>query len=150
VAVGQTVRPLLADRPPGRRGLSARLGGVRGSIGCPGTNNGLSAPGCRTVHAPREPSAWAPRTVRGCRARVGPRPRDENEAGTPSLLQPDPGALSSSLSCSLSRKGTPLGISFGALPGPSEHIPRLSARFSTMSSRYFFRISHSLSLSDFE
>jgi hypothetical protein len=25
-----------------------------------------------------------------------------------------------------------------ALPGPSEHIPGLSARFSTMSSRYFF------------
>jgi hypothetical protein len=82
-AVGRTVHPLLADRPPGRRRLSAWLGGERGDTGCSGMNNGLSAPGCRTVRAPRGPSAWAPRTVRGCHARVGSRPRDVNEAGTP-------------------------------------------------------------------
>jgi hypothetical protein len=58
---------------------------------------------------------------------------------------------SSSLSCSLSQgKEPPLGIWIGALPGPSEHIHRLSARFSTMSSGYFFRLTHSLTLLDFE
>jgi hypothetical protein len=44
-----------------------------------------------------------------------------------------------SLALSLSQEKTPsLGISFGALLGPSEHIPGLSVRFSTMSSGYFF------------
>jgi hypothetical protein len=47
--------------------------------------------------------------------------------------------LSLALSLSLSQEKTPsLGISFGALLGPSEHIPGLSVRFSTMSSGYFF------------
>jgi hypothetical protein len=45
-----------------------------------------------------------------------------------------------SLALSLSQEKTPsLGISFGALLGPSEHIPGLSVRFSTMSSGYFFK-----------
>jgi hypothetical protein len=34
-------------------------------------------------------------------------------------------------------KASLLGISIGELPGPSEHIPGFSARFSTMSSGYF-------------
>jgi hypothetical protein len=38
----------------------------------------------------------------------------------------------------LKEKVSLLGISIGALPGPSEHISGLSARFSTMSSTYFF------------
>jgi hypothetical protein len=38
----------------------------------------------------------------------------------------------------LKEKTSLLGISLGALSGPSEHIPGLSARFSTMSSGYFF------------
>jgi hypothetical protein len=38
----------------------------------------------------------------------------------------------------LKEKVSLLRISIGALPGPSEHIPGLSARFSTMSSGYFF------------
>jgi hypothetical protein len=38
----------------------------------------------------------------------------------------------------LKEKASLLGISIGALPGPSEHILGLSARFSTMSSGYFF------------
>jgi hypothetical protein len=52
--------------------------------------------------------------------------------------------ISLSLSLSLSlllflKEGHPLlGISIGALLGPSEHIPGLSVRFSTMSSEYFF------------
>jgi hypothetical protein len=39
---------------------------------------------------------------------------------------------------SLKEKSSLLGILIGALPEPSEHIPGLSARFSTMSSGYFF------------
>jgi hypothetical protein len=38
----------------------------------------------------------------------------------------------------LVKKEPPLGILFGALPGPSEHIHGLSTRFSTMSSEHFF------------
>jgi hypothetical protein len=46
----------------------------------------------------------------------------------------------------LSQEKAPLlGISFGALPGPSEHVHGLSARFSTMSSGYFSNISFYLS-----
>jgi hypothetical protein len=55
-----------------------------------------------------------------------------------------------SLSLALSQERTPLlGTLIRALLGPSEHIPRLSARFSTMSSGYFFS-NNSLSLLDFE
>jgi hypothetical protein len=54
------------------------------------------------------------------------------------------------LSSSLSKKKLPtLELLIQAVPGPSEHIPRLSVRFSTMSSRYFF-LNISFYLSDFE
>jgi hypothetical protein len=75
--VGWTVRPFLADRPPGRRGSSARFVGKRGGTGRSGANNGPSAPGCRTVRAPCGLSARASRTVRACRAQVGPRTRGD-------------------------------------------------------------------------
>jgi hypothetical protein len=83
-AIGRTVRLLLADRPPGQRGLSAWLVGRRCFTGRSGGNNGLSVPGVRTVRAPRGLSAWVSRTGRPCLARVGPRPQDEVKK--PSLL----------------------------------------------------------------
>jgi hypothetical protein len=42
-AVGRTVRPFLADPPPGRRGPSAWFVGKRGGTGRSGGNNGPSA-----------------------------------------------------------------------------------------------------------
>jgi hypothetical protein len=63
--------------------------------------------------------------------------RDENkqDSSSPNLTQ-----VFSFLSflLPLKEKVSLFGISIGALPGPSEHIPGLSARFSTMSSEYFF------------
>jgi hypothetical protein len=129
-ATGRTVRLLLADCPPGQRGPSAWLVGRRCSTGCSGSINGQSAPGVQTVRATRGLSAGVSRTVRPCRARVGPRPRGlKSKAGRLPLL---------SFLLPLKEKTSLLGISLGALPGPSEHIPGLSARFSTVSSGYFF------------
>jgi hypothetical protein len=88
VAMGQTVRPLLADCPPGRCGPSSRLVEKRCSSGRSGSNNGPSTLGGRTVRAPRGLSTGASRTVHRCRAPVGPRPQDENEARL--LLFPNP------------------------------------------------------------
>jgi hypothetical protein len=143
--VGRTVRPLLADRPPGRRRLSARLGVERGSTGCSGTNNGLSAPGRQTVWAPRRPSAWAPWTVRRCPARVGPRSRDANEAGTPFSSPTRPrSSLFLSLSCSLSRKDTPLGDFVWGTPRTVRARSRTLREVLHHVIRVFFRTSHSL------
>jgi hypothetical protein len=143
-AVGRTVRQFLADCPSVRRGPSARVEGAPGSIRGSGLNNRSSAPGCRTVRVPRGLSAGASRTVRACRAQVGPDSRAVSQADrTPSPNRKEP-HLFPSLLLSL-KKGPPLlGTLFGALPGPSEHIPGLSARFSTMSSGYFSN-NHSLS-----
>jgi hypothetical protein len=57
-----------------------------------------------------------------------------------SFSSPNPTQVISFLSflLPLKEKASLLGISIGALLGPSEHIPELSARFSTMSSGYFF------------
>jgi hypothetical protein len=131
--VGRTVRTHLANCPPGWRGPSARLVGKRCSTRRSGANNG--------------PSARVPRTVRTCRVLVGPRTRGDKPVAL--LLLPKPQELLLSLSFLLSLKeNTPtLELLIQALPGPSEPIPGLSARFSTMSSGYFFQISHSLSLS---
>jgi hypothetical protein len=137
-ATGRTVRLLLADCPPGQRGPSAWLVGRSCSTGCSGSFNGQSAPGVRTVRAPRGPSAGVLRTVRPCRARVGPRPRDENKSAPFPSPTPNPVLPSLSFLLPLKEKSSLLGILIGALPGPSEHIPGLSARFSTMSSGYFF------------
>jgi hypothetical protein len=80
---------------------------------------------------------------------VGPRTRSDKPVA--SFLLPKPQEVISFLSflLPLKEKASLLGISFGALSGPSEHIPGLSARFSTMSSGYFFS-KISFSLSDFE
>jgi hypothetical protein len=79
--------------------------------------------------------ARAVRTVRARPAPVGPRLWDEN-CMTPSNPTQD---SILSLSCSLSKKNLhTLELLIQALPGPSEHIPGLFARFSTMSSGYFF------------
>jgi hypothetical protein len=144
--MGRTVPPLLADCPPGRRGPSVRLVGKRCSTGRSRSNNGPSAPGRRTVRVPRELSTGVSRTVRACRTPVGPRPRDENQAGPFSSLSRPKTHTSLFLALSLSKKKLPtLKLLIQALPGPSEHNPGLSARFSTMSSGYFFRIPHSIS-----
>jgi hypothetical protein len=143
--VDRTVRTLLADRPLGRGGLSARLMGKRGGTGCSGANNGSSTPGCRTVRAPRGPSAGASWTVRTCRTSVGPRSREVKSIVSSLFPKPQEAFPSLSFLLYLKEKAPSLGILIRALPGPSEHFPGLSARFSTMSSGYFFRISHSLS-----
>jgi hypothetical protein len=122
-----------------------RIVGRRCSTGCSGSINGQSAAGVRTVRAPRGPSAGVSRTVRPCRVRVGPKPRDEIKSAPFPSPTPNPVLPSLSFLLPPKEKGSLLGILIGALPGPSEHIPGLSARFSTMSSRYFFRISHSIS-----
>jgi hypothetical protein len=69
---------------------------------------------------------------------VGPRTRSDKPVA--SFLLPKPQEVISFLSflLPLKEKASLLEISIGELPGPSEHIPGLSARFSTMSSRYFF------------
>jgi hypothetical protein len=121
------------------------LVGRRCGSGHSGSNNEPSALGARTVRAPRGPSAGVSRTVRPCRARVGPRPRIEIVSASSFLPPPKHFAPFSFLLLSLKVIAPLLGISLGALPGPSEHIPGLSARFSTMSSGYFFRISLSTS-----
>jgi hypothetical protein len=137
--VGWTVQLYLADRPPVHRGPSARFMGELGGTRCSGANNGPFAPGCRTVRGcvadcPRVPRAGGT-GVAGCKVKQAVL-FFSNATKAPSLH----------LSLALSQEKAPsLGISFGALPGPSGHIPGLSTRFSTMSSGYFFRISHSLS-----
>jgi hypothetical protein len=131
----------LTDCLPVRRGPSARVEGAWGGTGVSDANNGPSASGCRTVRAPRGLSAGSSRTVRACRVQVGPRSRGDKSTTLFSSSQTARALLHISLSFSLalSQGRTPLlGISIGALPGPSEHIPGLSARFSTMSSGYFF------------
>jgi hypothetical protein len=130
-AVGRTVRLVLADCPPGHHGPSARLVGSRcisrRSVSfnrpsalltdCPRGRRGLSAPAARRWDPGREGVKFAA-----------------------SLLVPKPKKGPSSLSFlpSFKEKAPSLGILIRALPGPSEHIPGLSARFSTMSSGYFF------------
>jgi hypothetical protein len=71
-------------------GPSAWLVGRRCSTGCFGSINGQFAPAVRTVRKPRGSSAVVPRTVRPCRARVGPRPRSEIDPAPPSLPPPNP------------------------------------------------------------
>jgi hypothetical protein len=63
---GWTVRRSRSDCPDAPGGLSARAGrtvraacGEEGGTGCSGVNNGPSAPGRRTVRAPRGLSAGA-------------------------------------------------------------------------------------------
>jgi hypothetical protein len=101
------VRSFLADRPPGRRGPSARLVGKRGSTGRSEANNRQSAPGCHTVRAPRGPSARAPQTVRACRAHVGPKSRGDKPAALLSLSQ-TARTLHPSLFLALSQRKAPL------------------------------------------
>jgi hypothetical protein len=60
-AMGQTVRPYLADRPPVQREPSARVVGAQGGTGGSGCNIGPSASGCQTVRAPRGQSVCAAR-----------------------------------------------------------------------------------------
>jgi hypothetical protein len=148
--MGRTVRPLLADCPPGRHGLSARLVEKRDSTGRSRANNGSSAPGCRTVRAPRGPSAWAPRTVRTCRAQVGPRSRGDKSAA--SFLYPKPQEAFPSRSLSLSlfivlyqRKGSLLGDFDSSSPRTVRAHPRTLREVLHHVIRVFFRISHSLS-----
>jgi hypothetical protein len=127
-AMGRTVRLLLADCPSGRRGPSAWLVGKRCDTGRSGSNNRPSARVANCSRGRRKPSAcatcvWVP--GRG----------DENKQD--SFSSPNPTQVISFLSflLPLKEKVSLLGISIGALLG-------LSARFSTMSSGYFFRISH--------
>jgi hypothetical protein len=122
-AVGRTVRQFLADCPSVRRGPSARVEGAPGSIGGSGLNNRSSAPGCRTVRVPRGLSAGASRTVRACRAQVGPDSRAVSQADrTPSPNRNN--LISFPLSCSLSRKDPPLGDFVWGTPRTVRAHPR--------------------------
>jgi hypothetical protein len=146
VAVGRTVRPLLENRPPGRPGPSAQLEGKRGNTGCSGANNRPSVLGCRIVRAPRGPSAWAPRTVRACRARMGPRSRAVKEAGSSfsSPTRPRPPLLISLL-LSLKKRLPPWGFRLGHSPDSSSTSPDSSRGSPPCHPGLFSNISFSLS-----
>jgi hypothetical protein len=149
---GRIVRGGRPDRPAGPRGLSARpsrpsarLVGSRCISGRSVSFNGPSAPWVRTVHAPRGPSTLLADCPRGRRGLSVPAacqwdPSREGDKFAASLLVPKLKEGPSSLSFlpSLNEKAPSLGILIRALPGPSELIPGLSARFSTMPSGYFF------------
>jgi hypothetical protein len=112
--------------------------GRRRSSGRSGSNNGPSAPGARTVRAPRGLSTGVLRTVRPFRTRVGPRPQMKTFQPLLPFLHRRQFFPFSFFLPSLKEKSSLLGILIRALPGPSENIPGLSARFSTMSSGYCF------------
>jgi hypothetical protein len=144
-AMGQTVRPLLADRPSGRRGLSARLERESGSTGCSGANNGPSAPGRRTVCAPRGLSAGVSWIVRVCRALVGPGTQRDKAVAIPSLSQ-TARTLPLPLFLALSQKKGPHLWTFdSSTPGTVRAHPRTLHEDLHHVIRVFFRISHSLS-----
>jgi hypothetical protein len=128
-----------------RRRPSARFVGEWGGIGGSGANNVPSAPGCRTVRAPHGLSASASRTVRVCRALVGPGSMAVSQAGNSFLLQPDQSLILSSLSCSLSRKDPLLGDFDWGTPRTVRAHPRTLQEVLHHVIRVFFRISHSLS-----
>jgi hypothetical protein len=129
--VGWTIRLYLADRPPVRRGPSAWFEGDWGSTGGSGANNGPSAPGCRTVRAPRGLSAGASWNIRAYRTQVGPRSQGDKSTTLPFFFpnrkSPSP-HLSLSLSLSLSlllflKEGPP---SWGFRMGHSPDRPSTS------------------------
>jgi hypothetical protein len=145
-ATGRTVRLLLADCPPGQRGPSAWLVGRRCSTGCSGSINGQSAPGVRTVHAPRGLSAGVSRTVRPCCcARVGPRPRGlKSKAGC--LLSPsDPISFPYLFLASSQRKDLPLRDFAWGTPRTVRAHPQTLREVLHHVIRVFLRISHSIS-----
>jgi hypothetical protein len=129
--IGRTVRLLLANCLPGQRVPSAWLMGRRCITGCSGSNNGPSARLADRTRGCRGPSARAAR-------RWDPGRGMKSSRHLFSFPQPDPIFSHLSFLLPLKEKASLLGISIGALLGPSEHIPGLSARFSTMSSGYFF------------
>jgi hypothetical protein len=143
-AIGQTVRLLLADCLPGQRGPSAWLVGRRCSTGCSGSINGQSAPGVRTVHAPRGLSAAMSRTVRPCRARVGPRPRDEIDPASLSLPPPKPVYPFLLLAPSLRKGLLPRDFDWGT-PWTVRAHPRTLREVLHHVIRVLFRISLSIS-----
>jgi hypothetical protein len=112
---GRTVRSNRADRPAAPGGLSARSArtvrvsvGRRCFTGRSGGNNGPSVTGVRTVRAPRGLSAVVSRTVRPCRARVGPKPRDVVKQPSLLLSQTRTSPLLSLFLAPTQRKGLPL------------------------------------------
>jgi hypothetical protein len=136
-AVGRTVRTLLADRPPGRGGLSAQLVGKRGGTGCSGANNGPSAPGRRSVRAPRGLSA------RAARRWV---PGREEISLLPSLLSQTTRTPSLPLFLALSqRKGPHFGTFDSSTPRTVRALLRTLREILHHVIRVFFRISHTLS-----
>jgi hypothetical protein len=137
-STGRTVRLLLADRPQGQRGPSAWLVGRRCVSGRSGSNNGPSAPGDRTVRAPRGPSAGVSRTAARVARRWVPGRGMKSIQPLLSFLHRTSSPPSPFFLPYLKEKSSLLGILIRALPRPSEHIPGLSASFSTMSFGYFF------------
>jgi hypothetical protein len=128
---GRTVRGSASDYPATPGGPSVRVVGRRGGTRCSTVNNGPSTHLADRPLGHRGLSTRAARRwVLGC----------EEISLLPSFLFPKPQEVFIPLSflLSLKEKAPSLGILIRALPGPSEHIPGLSARFSTMSSRYFF------------
>jgi hypothetical protein len=146
--IGRTVWLLLADCPSGQRGPSAWLVGRRCITGHSRCNNGPSALGVRTVRAPRGLSAGCRGPSARAARRWDPGRGIKSSRHLSSFPQPDPIFSLLSFLLPLKEKASLLGVSIGALPGPSEHISGLFARFSTMSSGYFSNLS--FYLSDFE
>jgi hypothetical protein len=148
--VGWTVCLYLADCSPVRRGPSAQFegdwGGTRGS----GAYNGPSAPGHRTVRAPRGLSAGVSQTVHTCRAQVGPRSRGDKPTAL-SFFFPNRKSPSPHLSLALSQERTPppLGDFDWGTPRTVQAHPRNLHEILHHVIRVFFAYL-TLSLSDFE
>jgi hypothetical protein len=142
---GRTVRGSGLDCPAAPSGPSAWVVGRRGGTGRSGANNGSSAPGCRTVRAPRGPFAGASQTVRACRTQVGPTSRGDKSATLLSLSQTARG-LPPSLFLALSQgKGPLLGDFDSSTPRTVRAHSRTLREILHHVIRVFFRISHSLS-----
>jgi hypothetical protein len=136
--VDRTVRLVLVDCPPGHRGRPRGWWGPGASLDVLLVLTDRP----RLGSGPSTLLADCPRGRRGLSAPAACRwdPSREGDKFAASLLVPKLKEGPSSLSFlpSLKEKAPSLGISIRALPGPSELIPGLSARFSTMSSGYFF------------
>jgi hypothetical protein len=152
-AVGRTVRPYLADRPPVWRGPSARVEGARCGTGGSRRIFRPSAMRYQTIRAPCGPSAGTSQAVRACHAQVGPGSRVAMSIVHPLFLPTRKDThLSISLLFSLKKGPPPWGFRLLHSPDrPSTSTDSL-ARFSTMSPGYFLNnlLSLSLSLSNFE
>jgi hypothetical protein len=133
-----------------RCGQSVRFEGDWGGTGGSGANNGPSAPGRRTVRAPRGLSAGASRTFRARHVQVGWSREYISQAVSFLLLKPNPSLFYFSVSCSLSlkKRPSPWGFCLGHSPDRPSTSPDSPRGSPPCQPGIFSHIS--LSLSNFE